>query len=266
MLYERTEQGLRRFRGGLSEAVTAAMERADEDAIAAALGDECYSEEYLYGLRVEGRELVGISMAGVFEMARLLGNIEVLPGVSTERDKESYHVLVRVRDNRRRVTLLGAARQPLRKAASEKPNPRAWLVAVHKAQRDGVLRLVSGEDRQRIVEDFLARGRKQELGEAGAGAGEHHSEPPAAGQTATVAKAAEAVPPMSSMTPAEFAAGCRQKGYMTSAEVCSTLGFPDKISLVGYGLARAHEKLPDRNQSYYAGETTDILDEVDLGF
>ncbi len=277
MLYQRTEQGLRRFQGELPETIAGAIERADEEAIVAALGDERFSEEYLYRLQVEGRELVGISAAGAFEMARLLGSVEVLPEVKTDRDETGCQVVVRVRDNLRQVTLLGAARQPLRKQVpvldregrqtgetAEKPDLNAWAVAVNKAQRNGILRLVSSEARQRIIQGFLSRGRRRELGEAGGK--QHQAQPAAPSQAADGSRTTEGQQVGPTMIPTDFAAGCRQKGYLTSADVCSALGVPDKRELVRYGLARALEKLPDRHMASQVSPDESALDEVDLGF
>ncbi|MDO8688575.1 MAG: hypothetical protein Q7R39_00935 [Dehalococcoidia bacterium] len=278
MLYQRTEQGISRFQGDLPEAAAGAIERADEEAIMAAMGDERHREEYLYRLQVEGKELVGISVAGAFEMARLLGSVEVLPEVKTDRDEAGYHIVVRVRDNLRQVTLLGAARQPLRKQVPvldregretgekiDKPDANAWVVALNKAQRNGLLRLVSSETRQRIIEEFLARGRRGE-------SNQRQAQPVPDGQAARasarqVSHQAAAVSPAdplpASITPSDFAAGCKQKGYRTSAEVCSALGFADKRELARCGLARALERLPDLQVT--SSDESD-LDEVDLGF
>lgn len=270
MLYQRTEQGLRRFQGELPEAVAAAIERADEKAIVAALGDERFAGEYLYHVQADGRELLGISAEGAFEMARLLGNIEVLPEAHTEKDGSGYYVLVRVRDNLRHVTLLGAARQPLRNRAMAAgrvgvemsgPIDHAWTVAVSKAQRNGILRLVSPQARQRIVEEFLARVERQ-AAQAEPGQQPRLSESPSQVDEQAMSGQVIGAPP-SSLSAADFAAGCRQKGYQTSGEVCSTLGFSDKRELVRFGLARALEKLPDRNAA--SPEESD-LDDVDLGF
>ncbi len=281
MLYERTEQGLRRFQGELPEAIAGALERADEDSIVAALGDGRFSDEYLYCLHADGRDLVGISAGGAFEMARLLGCVEVLPDVKTDRDEAGYQVVVRVRDNLRQVTLLGAARQPLLKRipaldregrqtgeTTGKPDDNAWTVALNKAQRNGILRLVSADARRKIIDQFLARGQEKAHGETGPVRHQTRSEGTDKATNASHADLAghkpDAVTPL--MTTADFAAGCKQKGYQTSAEVCSALGFADKIELVCFGLARALEKLPDRHvDSQDFPDETD-LDEVDLGF
>ncbi len=281
MLYERTEQGLRRFQGNLLEDAAGALERADEDSIVAALGDGRFADEYLYCLHADGKDLVGISTGGAFEMARLLGCVEVLPEVNTDRDEAGYHVVVRVRDNLRQVTLLGAARQPFRKQAplagrpghetgetDEKPDSNAWVVAVNKAQRNGILRLVSAEARRRIIGQFLARGQKEAPGETGSDRHQIRSEEKDKGVNAGHSNFPEhgpdSAPP--SLSAADFAAGCRQKGYRTSAEVCSALGLPDKRALVRFGLARVMEKLPDLPVDSQDSPDEAGLGDVDLGF
>ena len=176
MVYEETGKGLTPFAGELPRSAMSAIERADDDAIVSALTTGRGAEEYLYRILAEGKEVVGISTAGAFEVARLLGNIEALPGIQAERDETDYRDVVRVRDVQRNVTVLGAAIQPLMKQVNVrdgqgremggsilKPDAHAWTIGVNKAQRNGILHLTPADAVARIVEGFLAGGKVRRL-------------------------------------------------------------------------------------------------------
>lgn len=189
MVYEETGKGLTPFAGRLPDSAIKAIERADDDAIVAALTTGRAAEEYFYRVVADDREVLGISTAGAFEIARLLGNIEALSDIRAERDESDYHVVVRVRDAQRNVTVLGAARQSLMKEVkvrdkhgqetadrsgqageyTQKPDPNAWTICLNKAQRNGILHLAPAQAIVRIVEGFLAAGKGRRLSaEAGA--------------------------------------------------------------------------------------------------
>jgi prophage antirepressor-like protein len=245
MVYQRTERGLEPYTGELPEAVVRAIDRAEDDAIVAALTTGRYAEEYLYSFPLEGKEVVGISVPGAFEIARMLGHIEVLPEVKAEKDEEEYHVVVRVRDALRNLTVLGAARQPLNKQVkvrdsrgrgtgeySEKPDPHAWSIAVNKAQRNGILHLTPNEARVRIVESFLAAGKGQDL--ALEGPGQQGGPQPGPGARRRI-------------TREEFVARCKERGYTRAEEVCAALGVANTAELQRrMTLLEALEKLPPK--------------------
>lgn len=181
MVYEETGKGLTPFAGRLPESAIKAIERADDDAIVAALTTGRAAEEYFYRVLVDDREVLGISTAGAFEIARLLGNIEALSDIRAERDESDYHAVVRVKDAQRNVTVLGAARQSLMKEFKardkygqetgefvHKPDPNAWTICLNKAQRNGILHLAPAQAIVRIVEDFLAAGKGRRLSAEGA--------------------------------------------------------------------------------------------------
>ena len=249
MVYQNTDKGLRPYKKDLPDAVIAAIERAEDDAIAAALTTGRYAEEYLYWFTVDGKEVLGISTPGAFEIARRLGNIEVLPDARAEKDDAEYHVVVRVRDALRNVIILGAARQPLKRQVKirdrqgretgeyiEKPDAHAWTIALSKAQRNGILHLIPNKAKIKIVESFLAagKGRRLPLEEANIGPGTQPRPHPKPKPASTPRITAE-----------EFVSGGKEKGYSTSEEVCAALGVSNTVEMQKrMTLAQALEKLP----------------------
>jgi hypothetical protein len=171
MTYEVKSGGLVPAGEGVEEAL-AAFERADTQAIlehltTGGVGLENFLYTFPMGQAADKREVIGVSWAGAKEIARLLGNIEVLPDVKVEEREDAFYGVVRVKDLSCNFTVLGVARQPKEKvlrSGEVKPDEHAFVIAINKAQRNGILSLVDEAVKVRLVTEFLSTRRKKELG------------------------------------------------------------------------------------------------------
>ena len=115
---------------------------------------------------MDGKQIVGVSWRGAQEIARLVGNIEVLPDIKVEERDDAFYGLVRVKDLRSNVIFVGAARQEKMiklRNGEEKPNRFAFVQAINKAERNGILLLVDESLKQQIIEKFIASGKSRTI-------------------------------------------------------------------------------------------------------
>jgi len=141
-----------------------AIERADEASLTESFRGGFAQEHLLYSFEIPTktgkRLIVGINVSGSNEIARLLGNIEVLPDVKvTERD-DYFYGMVRVKDLIRNVTLLGTARQSMyvlteHNEPTSRKNEFAYVIALSKAQRNGILSVAPQEAVIKVVQQFI---------------------------------------------------------------------------------------------------------------
>jgi hypothetical protein len=139
-----------------------AFEKADDLAIVAHMTGGTQLQVYVYSFSMDGKQIVGVSWRGAQEIARLVGNIEVLPDIKVEEREDAYYGLVRVKDLRSNVVFVGAARQEKTiklRSGEEKPNRFAFVQAINKAERNGILLLVDETIKEQIIEKFKASGR-----------------------------------------------------------------------------------------------------------
>lgn len=163
--YEQTESGqLVPIKGELPLEAITEIERADEKAIIESFAGGFAQEHLLYSYPIktkEGKKLVvGISVDGAKEIARLLGNIEVLPDVKVQEREEYFYGIIRVKDLIRNVTLAGFGRQSIYiLGESNEPTDRrdelAYVKALSKAQRNGILSVAPQEAVAKIVQQFI---------------------------------------------------------------------------------------------------------------
>ena len=142
----------------------AAIERADEKAIIESFAGGFAQEHLIYSYPIktkEGKKLVvGISVDGAKEIARLLGNIEILPDVKVQERDDYFYGMIRAKDLLRNVTLAGFGRQSMYiLGESNEPTDRrdemAYVKALSKAQRNGILSVAPQEAVVKIVQQFI---------------------------------------------------------------------------------------------------------------
>ena len=160
---EETKGALVPASGDVPAEAVAAIESADEEAIVQHILTGSGPDAFLYSFPVGGKPIVGISVDGAAEIAQLVGNIEVLPDMHVQDRGTSFFAAVRARNLSRNVTWMGSHEQKknktLRDGAGEVPDEHAFTVAISKATRNAVLRVVPQEVVHRICEQFLARGK-----------------------------------------------------------------------------------------------------------
>jgi len=149
-----------------SQQAIEAFERADEQAIVAHMTGGAQLQAYVYSFPMEGKQIVGVSWKGAQEIARLVGHIEVLPDIKVEERDDAFYGLVRVKDLRSNVVFVGASRQEKMMTLRDgrvKPNRFAFVLAINKAERNGILDLVDESIKQQIIEKFIASGKSRAI-------------------------------------------------------------------------------------------------------
>jgi hypothetical protein len=123
-----------------------AFEKRDEDQILAEMRGELI-EDLVYSIDIQGRRVTNLSYAGVKEAIRRRGNLEILE-VRTEETEKEIRALVRVRDLDNRIDVLGAS-------SSEKDRPFAYVLAVNKAERNAMAKLIPAKWYATLIKDWL---------------------------------------------------------------------------------------------------------------
>jgi hypothetical protein len=133
------------------------MDRRDEAQILQEMRGELL-REFVYSIRIDGRDVTNLSYAGIKEAIRRHGQIEILE-VRKEEDDREYRVLVRVRDHVHSIDVLGAA-------TAEKNKPFAWVLAHNKAERNAFSKLLPAKLYATLIEEWLTQYRGKARAEA----------------------------------------------------------------------------------------------------
>ncbi|MDI6860340.1 MAG: hypothetical protein QMC85_07580 [Methanocellales archaeon] len=119
------------------------MERKDEDQILAEIKGEIL-KEYVYSFPSGGRQVTGLSYAGVKEVARRLGSI-TLSDLKIDEREDSYTVQVKATDKIRDFQMWGVAKQPKKmklRDGTEVEDQFALQKAVSKSQRNALRAII----------------------------------------------------------------------------------------------------------------------------
>ncbi len=147
-----------------------AIERADEETIVQHLTSDFGADNFIYSYPIKGGHVVGIGVDGAKEIARLLGNIEILPDIRIDKDSDPDYIyaMVRAKDLTRNVTWLGVGRackyivgenwQP-----TDRVDEYAFVKAVNKGARNAVLALPPQEAIAKIVQGFVEQKKLKKL-------------------------------------------------------------------------------------------------------
>lgn len=153
-----------------AEAITA-IEMADATSIIEHISGGAFSTEYLYTFPVgkgqDRKQVVGIGVDAAAEIARLVGNIEVMHQVQIEDRGDAYWAAVRAKNLTRNVIWLGTHCQSKTKTlrdGSTVTDEHAFTIAISKATRNAVLRVIPQEIVIQIVERFLREGKSRQVG------------------------------------------------------------------------------------------------------
>src|SRR5208337_3157502 len=129
------------------------MDRRDEGQILAEMRGE-QLVEFVYSIRIEGRQVTNLSYAGVKEAIRRRGHVEILD-IKTEQDDKEYRAIVRVRDHDNQIDVLGAS-------TCEKTKPFAWTLAVNKAERNAWMKLIPSKWIATLIQEWLTRNKTRD--------------------------------------------------------------------------------------------------------
>ncbi len=173
--YERDADGKLVPIGEVPDAAIVAIERFDEEAIAHRLTTGIATDAFIYHYPIKTatgvKEIVGISTDGADEIARMLGNLEILPDIRVDKDSDPdyIYVMVRAKDLIRNVTLLGTGRScKYQMGRGNQPdhdrlNEWCFVSSVSKAQRNAILRHTPEEVIVKIINLWSQKGKSKTL-------------------------------------------------------------------------------------------------------
>ncbi len=173
--YERDADGKLMPIGEVPDAAIVAIERFDEEAIAHRLTTGIATDAFIYHYPIKTatgvKEIVGISTDGADEIARMLGNLEILPDIRVDKDSDPdyIYVMVRAKDLIRNVTLLGTGRScKYQMGRGNQPdhdrlNEWCFVSSVSKAQRNAILRHTPEEVIVKIINLWSQKGKSKTL-------------------------------------------------------------------------------------------------------
>jgi hypothetical protein len=93
-----------------------------------------YVSSFVYRFTAGGKEIVNLSYAGVKEAIRRRGGVDIVDWKIEDVDDE-YRVVVKARDRVNMIECLGAA-------TCKKSAPFAWVLAVNKAERNALRKMI----------------------------------------------------------------------------------------------------------------------------
>ncbi|MEM4449335.1 MAG: hypothetical protein QXQ33_00725 [Nitrososphaerota archaeon] len=132
------------------------FDRMDEEQIAKMIMNEVV-KTYVYRFRMkDGREVVGLSFAGVKAWILRRGSIEIM-NYDIEYDPRSnqWHATVKVRDMVRWIDALGTA-------SCEADKPFARVIALNKALRNAWRHLIPEKQISAIIDFYLRKEEKKQ--------------------------------------------------------------------------------------------------------
>ncbi len=205
-------KGVVPYKKDISQEALAAIDRADDEAIAKHLVSPFGAEHFLYSYPIqtaEGlKEIIGIGVDGGYEIAHLMGNIEVLPNVKVEERGDYLYSCIWAKDLTRNVTLMGVARQcKFILGKGNEPTNRldetAYVKAITKGQRNAILAIAPQEAIAKAIDTFIQNKKLKTLAPAS------HS------------KLKDATDDIS---PTELTKIAKELGYSSKDEIYQTLG------------------------------------------
>jgi hypothetical protein len=132
---------------------TEQLNSADDDAIVAMMTGQAI-EEYVYSFRQGGKNVEGLTLAGINEAANRRGGIQV-DDVTFEEREHSWIAVVKATDTFTNSSRYGAYEQPKRSGGRE--DPFAFTKAIHKAQRNAVKQLIPTPVIKEVLNFYLRR-------------------------------------------------------------------------------------------------------------
>jgi len=162
--YEEKDGQVIPYSGEIPQEAIFAIERADDDAIIQTFSGGFAQEHLMYSYpittKVGKKMIVGIGVQGANEIAKLLGNIEVLPDVRVQEKDNYFYGVVRAKDIIRNVTLAGFGRQSIfiqteGMQPTDRNDEHAYVKALTKGQRNAILAISPQEAVVKIVQQFM---------------------------------------------------------------------------------------------------------------
>lgn len=157
----KTDQGIMPVEA--TEEALIAIDRAEDNEIIARLTSASSQQYYAYSYGIMTKDgpvdVVGISVDGSREIARMLGNIKVSSEIKVEDRGDYFYAVVPVTDLTRNVTLVGVARQSKYiigeglKQDERRIDEWAFVKAINKAQRNGILAIAP----QNVIQEIISK-------------------------------------------------------------------------------------------------------------
>ena len=129
------------------------LDRVDDQAIVDMMTGHAI-QDYVYSFKRGGRDIEGLTLAGINEAANRRGGIQVDEIEYKEHDK-SWCAVAKATDTITGSSRYGAYEQP--KMMGTKPDPFAFTKAIHKAQRNAIKQLIPVSLIKEVLNFYLSR-------------------------------------------------------------------------------------------------------------
>lgn len=161
--------------GDVPDDAIRSIERADDDAIVQRMTSGFGADAFIYKFTIRTsdgpKDVIGISSAGADEMAKMLGNMETLNDARIDKDSDPDYIyaMVRVKDMIRNVILMGVGRQCKYQVGKgnlpdhDRMDEHAFVKALTKGQRNGILHHVSEDTVLKIINTFKTQGKDRRI-------------------------------------------------------------------------------------------------------
>jgi hypothetical protein len=124
------------------------FERMDEEQIVSELTESSAFPDYVYEYEVNGKKIIGISIAGVRAIVQRKKWIEIREWViEKDSDLKMWHATVKVRDAATGLEALGTA-------SCEMAKPFSRTIALNKALRNAWRHLIDDESIRELIREY----------------------------------------------------------------------------------------------------------------
>lgn len=218
------DKGIVSYKDTIPQEAILAIDRADDDAIASRIGSSAVSDHFLYSYPIQTadgtKQIIGIGVDGGYEIARLMGNIEVLTQIKVEEKGDYFYGCVWAKDITRNTTLMGVARQcKYIIGKGNEPTNRldesAFVKAITKGQRNAILAIAPQEAVAKAIETFIQMKKIKALSPA-------PNAPKALPYTPKAQASTKS--PIDDIQPSELTKIAKDLGYESRDEIYQTLG------------------------------------------
>lgn len=159
----------------VSEEVIRLIESMDDRAIiqrmTSGIAEDAFIYRYPIKTKTGVKEIIGISTDGGYELASMVRNLETLPDFKVDKDTDPDYIYagVRVRNYATNVIFLGVGRQCKfmldegNKPIRDRLNEHAFVSAISKAQRNGILHHIKQELIIETINAWKKGGKSKQL-------------------------------------------------------------------------------------------------------
>ena len=114
-------------------------------------------EEYVYSFKQGGRNVQGLTLAGINEAANRRGGLEITE-IQYKETEDTWQAVAKALDTVTGSSRYGACEQPKKMGA--KSDPFAFTKAIHKAQRNALKQLIPLPVIKEVLNHYLEKSKR----------------------------------------------------------------------------------------------------------